>query len=78
MTTIITGPTASARAEFIEWLRGVLAAPEHAERHAGAAIAEHDWGRSPSLEIRGYYTRSGAPADYEFHRDDLTTEEVHD
>ena len=52
-TTIFTGPTAAARAEFIDWLRGVLAAPEHARRHADAAIAEHDWEHSLSLEIRG-------------------------
>lgn len=74
--TIITGPTAAARAEFVEWLRGVLAATQHAERHADAAIAEHDWGRGLSLEIRGRYTRTGTPMDYEFHPSDMAAEVV--
>lgn len=78
MATIITGVTAAAQTAFAEWLRGILAHPEHADRHAAAAIAEHDWGSSLSLEIRGRYTASGAPADYTFVSDDMTTEEVED
>lgn len=73
---IFTAPTAAARIEFIEWLADVLAKPETAERHADAAIAEHDWDRSLSLEIRGLYTASGAPADYTFSADDMQTEDI--
>jgi hypothetical protein len=71
-----TAPKPAARVEFVEWLRGVLAKPEHAERHADAAIAEHDWNRSLSLEIRGLYTASGNPADYTFHPDDMQVEDL--
>lgn len=78
MTTIFTAPTAAAAAEFVEWLRGILAKPEHAERHADDAIGKHDWGRSLSLEVRGMYTASGAPADYTFSADDMQTEEIDD
>ena len=74
MTAIITGVTGEARAEFVEWLRGVLAAPENAERHADAALAEIDWGARRSYEARGHYTRSGAPDVYEFAPDDLRCE----
>lgn len=76
MTTIFTTPTAAARNEFAAWLRGILANPEHAERHADAAIAEHDWDRSLSLEIRGMYTATGAPAGYEFSPADMQTEDI--
>lgn len=73
---IFTTPTAAARIEFAEWLRGILARPETAERHADAAIEEHDWGRSLSLEIRGMYTATGAPAGYEFSPADMQTEDI--
>lgn len=78
MTTIFTAPTATARAEFVEWLRGILTRPETAERHADAAIGEHDWGRSLSLEIRGLFTATGAPTDYTFSPADMRAEEIDD
>lgn len=69
-------PTDAAEADFVEWLRSVLKQPDNAERHAKAAIDEHDWGRIRNLEIRGHYTATGNPATYSFSDDDMIMEEV--
>lgn len=60
---------AAGREHLISWLEGVLADPHYAAAHADALIATHD-GSDPdatqTIEIGGFYTRSGNPDTYGF------------
>ncbi len=58
---------------LLQWLRGVLKEPEHAEAHADAMTDEFDGGSVNAdqiVEVRGMYTRTGNPATYRFDKAD--------
>ncbi len=75
-TTFFSGPTVEATAEFVEWLREQLKAPQNAERHAAALLGDHDWGNSLTVEVRGFYTRTGNPITYSFSEAEMRVETI--